>query len=139
MYRSFLAGRPKAGGQKAEMKAGLILVLLAGLLAPAGDVFSQGKPLYTFPLGVEAYTYRNSWPRGVAQTLDTIKMLGFTELEGGGGRMAPAAFRKLCDERGISIPSIGADYKKLVNCARLGDRPGEDIGREICDVCLDTA
>ena len=74
--------------------------------------FAQ-KPLYTWPLGVEGYTYRNSWPRGVAQTLDTIKMLGFTELEGG-TRMDPHSFRKLCDERGIRIPSIGADYNQLL-------------------------
>src|ERR1700733_6683993 len=72
------------------------------------------RPLYTAPLGVEAYTYRNSWPRGVAQTLDTIRVVGFTELEGGGGKMPPKEFRKLCDARGISIPSIGADYKKLM-------------------------
>lgn len=85
-----------------------------GFLVSGVSVFSQGKPLYTFPLGVEAYTYRNSWPRGVEQTLDTIKMLGFTELEGGGGRMPPAEFRRLCDARGISIPSIGADYNKLL-------------------------
>jgi sugar phosphate isomerase/epimerase len=88
---------------------------LAGVFLSAGtSVFAQGKPLYTAPLGVEAYTYRNSWPRGVAQTLDTIKMLGFTELEGGSGRMEPGEFRKLCDERGIRIPSIGADYNKLL-------------------------
>jgi len=90
------------------------IVLAAGLLTSGGAAFSQGKALYTAPLGVEAYTYRNSWPRGVVQTLDTIKMLGFTELEGGGGRLDPREFRKLCDERGISIPSIGADYNKLV-------------------------
>lgn len=83
------------------------------VLIGGGSVLAQGAPLYSFPLGVEAYTYRNSWPRGVAQTLDTIRMLGFTELEGGGGG-APQEFRKLCDERGISIPSIGADYNKLV-------------------------
>jgi sugar phosphate isomerase/epimerase len=88
--------------------------LMAGLLAPCAAVFSQEKPLYSEPLGIEAYTYRKSWPKGVEQTLDTIKMLGFTELEGGGGRMPPQEFRKLCDARGISIPSIGADYKKLM-------------------------
>jgi sugar phosphate isomerase/epimerase len=71
------------------------------------------KPLYTWPLGVEGWTYRNSWPRGVAQTLDTIKMLGFTELEGSAGT-DEHVFRKMCDERGIHIPSIGADYNRLV-------------------------
>ncbi len=87
-------------------------LLVIGLLIGLSQVVAQ-KPLYTWPLGVEGYTYRNSWPRGVAQTLDTIRMLGFTELEGG-ARMEPHAFRRLCDERGISIPSIGADYDQLV-------------------------
>jgi sugar phosphate isomerase/epimerase len=41
-------------------------------------------------------------------------MMGFTELEGGGGRMPLEEFKKLCDERGISIPSIGTGYEQLV-------------------------
>jgi len=104
MNRGLSAGRGR-------VRAGL---LAGALLLAGGAVLAQGRPLYTAALGVEAYTYRNSWPRGVVQTLDTIKMLGFTELEGGGGRMDPREFRKLCDERGIRIPSIGADYNKLL-------------------------
>lgn len=79
-------------------------------------VYSQkGKtPLYTAPLGVQAYTFRHSFPKDVAATLDTIKMMGFKDLEGGGGRMAPEEFRKMCEERGISIPSTGAGYEQLV-------------------------
>jgi sugar phosphate isomerase/epimerase len=75
----------------------------------------NSKPLYTAPLGVQAYTFRKSFPVDVAKTLDTIKMLGFTELEGGGGRMPPEEFKKLCDERGISIPSSGASFEQLMN------------------------
>jgi len=72
------------------------------------------KPLYTAPLGIQAYTYRHAFPIDVAATLDTIKMLGFKEIEGSGGKMAPEEFRKLCEERGISIPSTGAGYEQLV-------------------------
>ncbi len=89
-----------------------IVLLVAGVLMSCASVVAQ-KPLYTWPLGVEGWTYRNSWPRGVTQTLDTIRMLGFTELEGG-TNMDPHEFRKLCDERGIRIPSIGADYNRLM-------------------------
>lgn len=74
----------------------------------------RGEPLYTAPLGIQAYTYRHSFPVDVAATLDTIKQLGFTELEGGGGDMPPGEFRKMCEERGISIPSTGAGYEQLV-------------------------
>jgi sugar phosphate isomerase/epimerase len=87
-------------------------IRVALLLFGATSATAQ-QPLYTWPLGVEGYTYRNSWPRGVAHTLDTIRFLGFTELEGG-ARMDPHAFRQLCDDRGIRIPSIGADYNRLL-------------------------
>jgi sugar phosphate isomerase/epimerase len=90
----------------------IAFLLFAGAAVTASLSVGAQK-LYTAPLGVEAYTFRKSFPIDVAKTLDTIKMMGFTEMEGGGSRMAPEAFRKLCDERGISIPSIGADYKQL--------------------------
>ena len=82
------------------------LFLIQGLMAQ--------KPLYDAPLGIQAYTFRKSFPIDVAKTLDTIRMMGFTEMEGGGGRMAPQDFKKLCDERGISIPSTGAGYDDLL-------------------------
>ena len=76
--------------------------------------FSEAqKLLYTAPLGVQAYTFRKSFPVNVTATLDTIQMMGFTEMEGGGGRMPPEEFKKLCDARGISIPSIGVSYEFL--------------------------
>nr|WP_245705998.1 sugar phosphate isomerase/epimerase [Catalinimonas alkaloidigena] len=72
-------------------------------------------PLYTFPFGVQAYTFRNSFPNGIEQTLDTIQSMGFTELEGGPvGDLSPEAFRQLCEARGITIPSTGAGYDELV-------------------------
>ncbi len=51
----------------------------------------------------------------VAKTLDTIKMMGFTEIEGGPGKLSPEEFRRLCTERGLSIPSTGAGYEELVS------------------------
>ncbi len=73
------------------------------------------KPLFTEPIGVQAYTFRNYFPQGMIETLDTIQALGFTSIEGDGGRISPDDFRKLCDERGISIPSTGAGYQELVD------------------------
>jgi len=94
------------------MKKNFLLFIIAGFLYL--DVEAQ-KPLYTAPLGVQTYTFRRSIGNDPAKVLDTIKKLGFTEIEGGGGRMHPADFKKLCDERGISIPSTGAGYEDLVN------------------------
>jgi sugar phosphate isomerase/epimerase len=94
----------------------LTLLLCTLLLTPEIVVAQKKKePLYTAPLGIAPYTFRRSFPNGVAATLDTIKNMGFTEIEGGGGRdMSPEEYRKLCDERGISIPSMGTGYEALV-------------------------
>ena len=80
------------------------------------NIFAQtGKPLFTSPIGVQAYTYRNSFPNSVTATLDTIKALGITEMEGFQLKAAtPQEFKKMLDERGITIPSIGADYGVIV-------------------------
>jgi sugar phosphate isomerase/epimerase len=86
------------------------------LLAACFDLSAQqGKPLYTAPFGVQLYTYRMTFPKNAVGILDSIKMLGITEVEGDGGRIAPDDFRKLCDARGIKIPSTGAGYEELVN------------------------
>ena len=81
------------------------------------ELATAQQPLYTAPLGVQTYTFRRSIGTDPVKVLDTIKKLGFTEIEGGGGRMHPSEFKKLCDERGISIPSTGAAYEDLVNKA----------------------
>jgi sugar phosphate isomerase/epimerase len=74
--------------------------------------FAQpGRPLFTHAIGVQAYTYRNSFPTGVAAVLDTIKALGITEMEGPNPKnISPEAFKKMLDERHITMPSIGVDY-----------------------------
>ena len=75
----------------------------------------EKKGLYTAEFGVQAYTYRNFFPQNFVATLDTIQKLGITELEVGGGRISPEDYRRLCEERGISIPSTGAGYQDLVD------------------------
>ncbi|MEO6452787.1 MAG: sugar phosphate isomerase/epimerase [Ginsengibacter sp.] len=91
-----------------------LIVIAAILLSDNGTAVAQkNKPLYKAAFGVAPYTFRKSFPNSVAATLDTIKMLGFTEIEGGGGRMAPEEFKKLCNERGISIPGTGVNYDQL--------------------------
>jgi sugar phosphate isomerase/epimerase len=89
------------------------LFFLAILLI--SEIGQAQRPLYTAPLGVQTYTFRRSIGQEPAKVLDTIKMMGFTEIEGGSGRMHPADFKKLCDDRNISIPSTGAGYEDLVN------------------------
>ncbi|MEO8415651.1 MAG: sugar phosphate isomerase/epimerase [Ginsengibacter sp.] len=97
------------------MNKSMTLVILIALLAYQQNAAAQNnKPLYTAPFGVQAYTFRKSFPGDVAKTLDTIQAMGFTEMESGSRGMAPEAFKKLCDERGISIPSSEAGYDRFI-------------------------
>lgn len=97
------------------MKNLLSLIFLAAffIIGETAEAQKNKKALYTAPFGVQAYTFRRSFPIDVTKTLDTIKMMGFTEIEGGSNRVSPEEFRKMCDERGISIPSTGVGYEQL--------------------------
>src|SRR5438128_1899661 len=95
------------------MKRNIALAMMLFALSGHEIVFAQ-TPLFTAPLGVQTYTFRRSFSTEPVKTLDTIKMMGFTEIEGFGGRLSPEELKKLCDERDISIPSTGADYEQLV-------------------------
>jgi sugar phosphate isomerase/epimerase len=98
------------------IKKVLFLAMMVIFLTGVKNILAQEskKGLYTAEFGVQAYTYRNYFPKDFVATLDTIAKLGITELEGGGGRIDPADYRRLCEERGIRIPSTGASYQELV-------------------------
>ena len=65
-------------------------IVLLSFLTNHGVVIAQNsKPLFTAPLGVQAYTFKKSFSIDVAKTLDTIKLMGFVEIEGGGNGMSP--------------------------------------------------
>ena len=80
------------------------------------ETFAQpsSKNLYTYPFGVQAYTFRNHFPNDVSGTLDKIKKMGITEIETSGAKgVTDEEYKKMCDARGIAIPSIGAGYDQL--------------------------
>lgn len=91
------------------------LIALLFIVSIFSFCFAQRrKPLFTHAIGVQAYTYRNSFPNGVAAVLDTIKALGITEIEGSNPKnISPEEFKKMLDERHITVPSIGADYGQI--------------------------
>ncbi len=73
----------------------------------------KGDPIFVAPVGVQAYSFRNYFPKDIPATLDRIQAMGITELEGGPGRLPPEEYKKLCDARGIRIPSTGANFQQL--------------------------
>ncbi len=106
------------------------LLLTTALLIHFDPVSAQsGKPLYTFPLGVQAYTYRNWFPKDVVATLDTIQKLGITEMEGGVPKgMTAETYKKLLDERGIKIPATGASYEQIVKDPMDAVKRAKELG-----------
>ena len=96
------------------MKKYFLFILFIVALSSVYETAVAQKPLYTAPFGVQTYTFRKSFPNGVAATLDSIKAMGFTEVEGSAGKVIPEEFRKLCDERELSIPSTNTDYDQLM-------------------------
>jgi len=90
--------------------------VICGFLLTVSFGFAQsGKPLYTAPLGIEAYTFRVGFSKDRISTLDTIQRMGFTEMEGTSAGMAVDSFRVLCEARGINLVSYGIGYNQLIN------------------------
>lgn len=97
-----------------------IIKIIAAVVAlsfhvQAASADSKGELLFTEPLGIAPYSFREYFPKSIPDTLDIIAGMGFTTIEGGGNGMDPLEYRKLCEARGLSIPSMGAGYQDLVD------------------------
>ncbi len=93
------------------------LFLFLCFVSLATSSFSQkkGSKLFKKPFGVQAYTFRNSFPKDAIATLDSIKAMGITEIEGGNPKgMTLQEFKAACNARGISIPATGGGYEELL-------------------------
>lgn len=92
----------------------LFSFLFFGLL---GTLSAQkNKQLFPQIPGMVSYTYRQSFAKDVAATLDTLKILGITDIEFSNlfGRKA-ADIRALLDERGQKCSSFGVSYADAQN------------------------
>lgn len=76
----------------------------------------KSKVLFSKIPGMVSYTYRQSFAKDVAATLDTLKMLGITDIEFSNlfGRKA-TDIRALLDERGQKCSSFGVSYNDAQN------------------------
>ena len=95
---------------KKKLAISLVLTLVSGLQLIHAQT---SRPLYTAPLGVQAYTFRFSFAKDIPKTLDTIRDMGFTEMESGSHGLPAETFRRLCQQRGIRIVSAEADFATL--------------------------
>jgi len=91
-------------------------LVLAVVVAASTTCLSQkfGKTLKETP-GIVSYTYRHSFAKDIALTLDTIKRLGITNIEFSNlfGKTAQE-IKALLDIRGMKCSSFGVSYADLV-------------------------
>ena len=92
-----------------------LLCLLIFLFFDISGALAQA--LFPQTPGIQLYTYRNSFKKDVAATLDTIRDLGFKEVECGVSPygLTTEQFKLMLDERGLKAPAVGAGYEELVN------------------------
>jgi sugar phosphate isomerase/epimerase len=95
---------------------GLIFLILLS----DNQIFAQKKGIFIREFGVQAYTFRRQFPKGIEATLDTVKMLGFTEFETSTPKGITAEqYKKMCEDRGIKIISTGCDFETLAKNPQL--------------------
>lgn len=92
------------------------LIFFFFFLSVTSASFAQsfGKTLKSTP-GIVSYTYRKSFDRDVAATLDTIKRMGITNIEFSNlFKRTAKEIRQMLDERGMRCTSFGVSYDDLV-------------------------
>ncbi len=87
-----------------------------------------GKMLKETP-GIVSYSYRNSFQKNFAATLDTIKSLGITNIEFSNlfGKSA-TEIKSMLNERGMICTSFGVSYADLVNNTRVVAQNAKTLG-----------
>jgi sugar phosphate isomerase/epimerase len=94
----------------------LVLFLLVGL---SSAYAKKGKPLFPQTPGMVSYTYRNSFAKDVAATLDTLKAMGIKDMEFSNlFKRTAAEIRSMLDERGMFCSSFGVSYPDLTTKTR---------------------
>nr|WP_240469737.1 sugar phosphate isomerase/epimerase [Cyclobacterium sp. SYSU L10401] len=81
------------------------------------SLLAQGnRPIFEEMPGMVSYTYRDSFSKDVAATLDTLQAMGIKDMEFSNlfGKTA-AELRQLLDERDMFCSSFGVGYPDLVN------------------------
>jgi len=106
----------------------LIQILFFFLLG-LGILNAQSKPLFPQTPGMVSYTYRKSFAKDVAATLDTLKTLGIKDMEFSNlfGKKA-SEIRKMLDERGMFCSSFGVSYPDLTNKTREVGQNAKTLG-----------
>lgn len=106
-----------------------IIQLSLFFLFSAQILVAQNKSLFPQAPGMVSFTYRNSFSKDVAATLDTIKNLGITDMEFSNlFNRSAADIRKMLDERGMICSSFGVSYPDLTTKTREVGENAKTLG-----------
>lgn len=111
----------------------LICLLFTALVSQS--LAQQGKPLFPNMPGMVSYTYRHSFQKDVAKTLDTLQQLGIKDMEFSNlfGKTA-SELRQLLDERDMVCSSFGVSYPNLTTKTREVGQNAKTLGAKFVRV-----
>lgn len=111
-------------------------IKLVGLFIFTGILigFAQ-KPLFPQMPGMVSYTYRNSFAKDVAATLDTLKGMGIKDMEFSNlfGKKA-VEIKKMLDDRGMFCSSFGVSYPDLTTKTKEVGQNAKALGAQFVRV-----
>jgi len=116
----------------------IVICALSLLLFGTGFVGAKkNKQLFPEMPGMVSFTYRNSFAKDVAATLDTLKIMGVKDMEFSSlfGKTA-AEIRKMLDDRGMYCSSYGIGYLDLVNKTREVGSDAKALGAKFVRVAM---
>lgn len=107
-----------------------LIQILFFLVLGIGTLNAQkSKPLFPQTPGMVSYTFRNSFSKDVAATLDTLKTLGIKDMEFSNLFKRNASdIRKMLDERGMFCSSFGVGYPDLTTKIREVGQNAKTLG-----------
>ena len=98
-----------------------ILAILCFLSCDSSKKVANKSTTAAPKIGVQTYSFRNYFPKNLVATLDRVQKMGIEEVELFMGKVAPEEMKKLCDARGLKIPST------MVSFDMLRDNPQEAV------------
>jgi sugar phosphate isomerase/epimerase len=112
-----------------KVQMSILLLLLTGALG------AQNQPLFPQVPGMVSYTFRNSFSKDMASTLDSIKKLGITDMEFSNLFNRTALdIRKMLDERQMKCSSFGVNYPDLTTKTREVGQNAKTLGAKFVRV-----
>ena len=109
----------------------LIVLSFCFVLGITGLLPAQNKPLFPQMPGMVSFTYRNSFAKNMALTLDTLKNMGIKDMEFSNlfGKKA-VEIRKMLDERGMKCTSFGVNYPDITDKIREVGENAKTLGAQ---------